>query len=162
MKTRKEFSAGGMVFRHLRIKNEEKKIPHFGPVREWLVCRNSQNMTWGFPKGLIGDKNKNEPAEEAALREVREEGGVVARIIPSVTVTTKYFYIWNGVRVDKTVIYFLMEYISGDPNDHDFEMSEVKFIPENEVVRLLDHEEDRKAFKKICHQMSLRSLTDRM
>jgi 8-oxo-dGTP pyrophosphatase MutT (NUDIX family) len=163
MKTRKEFSAGGIVFRYVKTKNENVKsdlkndskflILNSKFRREWLVCKHSLNKTWGFPKGLIGDEQKYELAETAAVREVREEGGVVARIIPNVSATTKYFYMWDGVRVVKTVTYFLMEYVSGDPKDHDFEMSEAKFVPENEVFHLLNHEEDRKAFKKICEQM---------
>ena len=68
----KEFSAGGIVFKKRKAKSVKRKIENI----LWLVCQHSQHKGWGFPKGLIGDTDQNEKKEVAALREVKEEGGV--------------------------------------------------------------------------------------
>ena len=137
MKIKKETSAGGIVYRQI----------------EWLVCRHSQHKGWVFPKGLIGDTVTDEPMEIAALREVEEEGGVKAKIVNPKPVTVSYSYRWNDLQVEKTVHYFLMEYISGDPKNHDWEMMDAKFIPKNEVIPLLTYPSDKEAFEEILRMM---------
>ncbi len=139
MKIKNETSAGGIVFRKFKI--------------EWLVCRHSQHKGWVFPKGLIGDSVINEPMDKAALREVEEEGGVKAKIINPKPVVVSYSYIWNDLQVDKTVHYFLMEYISGDPKNHDWEMMDAKFISEGEVKKILTYPSDKQAFEEILKMM---------
>lgn len=146
MNIKKETSAGGIVFRQLKISNFQFKI-------EWLVTQHSQHKGWVFPKGLIGDTVTDEPMEVAALREVEEEGGVKAKIMNPKPVTVSYSYKWNDLQIEKTVHYFLMEYISGDPKNHDWEMMDAKFIPENEVTPLLTYPSDREAFKEILTMM---------
>ncbi len=135
--SRREYSAGGIVYRK-----------HKGKI-EWLVTQHSQHKGWGFPKGLIGDKEKNEGVPAAALREVREEGGVDAKIVNDKTADVQYFYKYKGETVDKKVSYYLMEYTSGDPADHDWEVSEAKFLPEAEVKTILTFKSDKEAFEKI-------------
>ena len=44
-----------------------------------------------------------------------------------------------------------MEYLSGDPKDHDWEVSEAKFIPEDEVKKILTYKSDQEAFEKILN-----------
>ena len=56
-----EESAGGIVFKK---ENNETYI---------LVTQHSQHHGWGFPKGLI---DAGEDKQKAALREVKEEGGI--------------------------------------------------------------------------------------
>src|SRR5687768_5093605 len=80
MKYKKELSAGGIVF-----KKE-------GSNAVWLITQHSQHKGWGFPKGIIGDIADNEKVEDAALREVREEGGIVAKIVNDTQVEVKYKY----------------------------------------------------------------------
>ena len=74
MKIIYQTSAGGIVFK--------------GSL--WLICQHSQHKGWVFPKGLVGDNNKNESMEKAALREVGEEGGIKAKIIIKKPIKTKY------------------------------------------------------------------------
>jgi len=145
MKVKTETSAGGIVYRR-----DENK---------WLICQHSHHKGWIFPKGLIGDKETNESMEQAALREVEEEGGVKANIINPQPVIVKFKYQWQGsphakndnekVLVDKTVYYFLMEYISGDPKNHDWEMADAKFVSEDEVCKTLTYTSDKQAFQTI-------------
>lgn len=143
MKTIYQTSAGGIVFK--LVPNPQSLIPN----RLWLICQHSKHKGWVFPKGFVGDQVKNESNETAALREVEEEGGVKAKIVDKKPIETKYEYQWQGTLIKKTVFYFLMEYVSGDPKDHDFEMSEAKFATEDEVKKILTYPSDIQAFEKI-------------
>ena len=55
--------------------------------------------------------------------------------------------------VDKKVYYFLMEYISGDPKDHDWEVSEAKFVALDEVFETLDYKTDIVVLRKILTKL---------
>jgi 8-oxo-dGTP pyrophosphatase MutT (NUDIX family) len=160
MKTKIEISAGGIVYR---------KIYHLSSIiyhLQWLICQHSQHKGWVFPKGLIGDSEKNESMETAAIREVEEEGGIKAKIINHKPVKVLYRYVFtasappspkwlrrpskaSAVKVKKTVYYFLMEYVSGDPKNHDWEMNEAKFVTEEEIKKTLTYSSDKEAFEKI-------------
>ncbi len=144
LKIKFEISAGGIVYKKSNIKNQKSKIA-------WLIVQHSQHKGWVFPKGLVGDKNKNEDMRQAALREVEEEGGVKAKIISDKPISTNYQYMWEGVLIKKTVYYFLMEYLYGDPNNHDWEVSQAKFVSEDEVKKTLTYKSDKEAFEKILH-----------
>lgn len=139
MKTKTEVSAGGIVY---------KKV---GEKIMWLIGQHSAHKGWIFPKGLVGDTKKNEPMKNAALREVEEEGGIKARIVVSKPISVNYSYKWENTLIKKTVYYFLMEYMSGDPKNHDWEMSDAKFIDENEVVKTLTYNTDKEAFERILN-----------
>lgn len=143
MQTVKQTSAGGIVFK----KNQNSKIKDQKYL--WLICQHSQHKGWVFPKGLVGDAKENEAMEEAALREVEEEGGIKAKIINPKPVKTEYEYRWQGKLIVKTVYYYLMEYVSGDPKNHDWEMSEAKFVTEEEIKNTLTYPSDKEAFEKI-------------
>jgi 8-oxo-dGTP diphosphatase len=124
MKSRNEFSAGGVVFRRT-----EK-----GP--EVLVCKDASYHKWVLPKGLIG---KGESPQQAAVREVSEEVGVRARLVEALGDPEKYIYTSRGVRVFKAVYYFLMEYESGNEAEHDREMEEVKWTSIDEAIELMGY-----------------------
>ena len=147
MKIINQTSAGGIVYRE--VKNEKLKMKNL----LWLICQHSQHKGWVFPKGFVGDKNKNESNETAALREVEEEGGVKAKIINPESFITKYEYQFEGTLYKKTVYYFLMEYVSGDPKNHDWEMSDAKFVTEEEVKKILSYPSDIQAFLKVLQEL---------
>ncbi|OGK20340.1 hypothetical protein A2866_04645 [Candidatus Roizmanbacteria bacterium RIFCSPHIGHO2_01_FULL_39_8] len=144
MKFKTEISAGGIVFKKI-LNPQNSQTRNF----LWLITQHSQHKGWGFPKGLIGDTNSKESMEEAALREVEEEGGVKAKIASKKPVEVKYKYRFDDYLVDKTVFYFLMEYISGDPKNHDWEMMDAKFVSVDEVKKILTYKSDQEAFAKI-------------
>ncbi len=137
MRLKFETSAGGIIYK----KEDEKTL--------WLITQHSQHKGWTFPKGLIGDKNKDETKEAAALREVQEEGGVKTTIVDPEPITVNYAYRFEDILVKKTVYYFLMEYVSGDPANHDWEVAEAKFISEDEIQKTLSFKTDKEAFEKI-------------
>ena len=132
----KEFSAGGIVYKKL------------GQKRLWLVAQHSHHKGWVFPKGLIGDHKKGESSQETAVREVAEETGIKGKIITKLKDPVSYFYSWQGEKKFKTVEYYLMEYVSGETSDHDWEMSQVEWLSQNEVEKRLTFKSDKKAFKQ--------------
>ena len=82
------------------------------------------DLAWGLAKGGI---EADESTEQAAVREVREETGIAAEIEASLG-ETRYFYVWEDVRIRKTVHFFLMRATSGDPADRDDEMEDVQWF----------------------------------
>jgi ADP-ribose pyrophosphatase YjhB (NUDIX family) len=138
----KEFSAGGIVFR--RTNNQQTTANNLS----WLVCQHSQHKGWVFPKGFIGDHIEGESVKDTALREVKEETGVDAKILEKIKNPAGYFYVWKGEKRYKTVYYFLMEYLGGDITKHDFEMSKVEWWDEEKVKRDLTYKSDKEAFKE--------------
>ena len=51
-------------------------------------------------------------------------------------------------KIKKTVYYFLMEYVSGDIKEHDFEMENVEWLPINEVENRLTYKSDKEVWKE--------------
>ena len=137
-----EFSAGGIVYK----KGSSKTFI--------LVAQHSQHHGWVFPKGLIGDTKKGEKKEETAVREVEEETGIVAEIKTAFEPIT-YWYVFNNEKIKKTVYYFLMEYISGDIKNHDFEMENVEWIPVDEVLQRLTYPSDKKVWQEAKKMLEL-------
>lgn len=137
-----EISAGGIVFK--KVKSQKSEVKSL----QWLICQHSYHKGWVFPKGLVGDTKKDESMDTAALREVEEEGGVRAKIIDRLPKPVEYFYRFNRQLIKKTVYYFLMEYQSGDPKNHDDEMMDVKFVSADEVKKTLSYKADKKAFEE--------------
>ncbi len=128
-----EHSAGGIVFRL-----QQKK-------RQWLICKHSGYHKWALPKGIV---EEGETPEETALREVKEETGISARIIKKITPNVRYNYMKNGVFVDKRVEFFLMEYVSGDVDNHSWEMEDARWVSADEALSTLAFPDERKAFQK--------------
>ena len=139
MKIVNQTSAGGIVYKTV------------GNKKLWLITQHSQHKGWVFPKGLVGDTDSNESMEAAALREVEEEGGVKAKIISDKPIKTNYQYQWQGDLIKKTVYYFLMEYISGDPKNHDWEMMDAKFATVDKVKKTLTYKSDQEAFEQLLY-----------
>jgi 8-oxo-dGTP pyrophosphatase MutT (NUDIX family) len=133
MKSRSEISAGGVVFRR-------------SPVGiEILICKAASYHRWVLPKGLV---DKGEKLEQTALREVREEVGVRARLIDNLGEPEQYIFTFRGVRIFKKVYYFLMEYEQGSEQIHDHEMEEVKWVPIDDALTLLAYEGSREMVRR--------------
>ena len=65
---------------------------------------------WGLPKGAVSE---GETSEQAALREVNEETGLVASIVKQLD-TIEYFFRASGTLIRKRVDFYLMMYLSGE------------------------------------------------
>ena len=89
----RETSAGGVVFRM------DAGTPLF------LLIRDSY-ANWGFPKGHV---ETGEAAEEAALREVREETGLGELASRGLIDTIDWYFRFRGRLIHKSCHFFLME-----------------------------------------------------
>jgi len=85
--------------------------------------------------------------EETALREVEEETGIVGKIVRELESVT-YWYQFEGEKIRKTVYYFIMEYVSGSIDKHDFEMENVEWLKEDEVENRLTYKSDKEVWQK--------------
>ena len=139
-----EASAGGIVYKKDKTSGSKMK-----DIFLWLVIRHHKQGHYGFPKGHIGDIIPTESMREAATREVLEEGGIKTKIVSDKPVQTTYFFQRDGNLHQKTVNYFLMEYISGNTEDHDHEVAEAKFVDEKELMNTLTYNTDKVAFNKL-------------
>ena len=133
----RQVSAGGVVYRRASGRAEVAMV-RVGPKRRWQL-----------PKGIV---DEGEKPEETAVREVREEAGVNARIAAPLD-TIEYWYVGNDrdgrrVRFHKFVHLFLLEYESGDVADHDHEVDEARWVPLADAAAMLAFDSERKAMSQ--------------
>ena len=130
LRTATATSAGGIVVRY------EDGRPHLviGSRR-----RERDGRTWTLPKGT---PERDETAEETAVREVGEETGLEVRIIRPLD-HIEYWFVQSGTRIHKTVHYFLMEPTGGDLARHDHEFDQVRWIAFAEAASVLTFETER-------------------
>jgi 8-oxo-dGTP pyrophosphatase MutT (NUDIX family) len=129
MSTERERSFGGVVVRG-------------GEVLVITPAGRPQIST--LPKGGPQD---GEPPEATAAREVREETGVEARIVEHLG-DVRYRYRRGGVRVFKTVGFYLCDYISGDTADHDHEVEEARWMPLERALTELTYPGERRMIER--------------
>lgn len=104
-----------------------------------MRIRERSGASWVLPKGT---PSEGESAEQTALREVCEETGLQVRIVDHVG-AIEYFFTQDGVRIHKTVHFFLMEPTGGNLSDHDHEFDEVRWVPLAEAREMLTFPTER-------------------
>jgi 8-oxo-dGTP pyrophosphatase MutT (NUDIX family) len=130
VRVRHEHSAGGVVIRRAGA----------GPEVALAARRTRRgDLAWGLPKGLV---EPDEASEGAAVREVREETGLDARILEPLGDIT-YWYVWEGERVRKRVSFFLMEAVGGDVSAHDHEMEDVQWFPLKDALGVASYRSEK-------------------
>jgi 8-oxo-dGTP pyrophosphatase MutT (NUDIX family) len=101
--------------------------------------RERDGASWTLPKGT---PDNSETVEQTALREVKEETGLEVRISAPVG-AIEYFFTQSGMRIHKTVHFFLMEAVGGSLERHDHEFDEVRWVPIDEAMSLLSYPTER-------------------
>jgi len=86
-------SAGGVVY-----KKE-------GSETLWLLIQPKDTSRWQFPKGWI---EESETTQGAALREIKEEAGIIGEIIEKID-SPSWWFVEDGEKVFKTTTYFLVK-----------------------------------------------------
>ena len=141
---RTQRSAGGVAFRRV------------GERVEVVIVRVGTPGRWQLPKGIV---DAGESPEVAALRETREEGGVDAELVAPLE-TIEYWYVGDDagspesgqarerVRFHKFVHFFLLAYQSGDPADHDWEVTEARWATLDEALALLAFRSERAVLER--------------
>jgi len=136
LRTETQVSAGGVALRKTQRGLEVVLISVGDPPR------------WQLPKGLV---DPGETPEIAAIREVREEAGIVATL-SSLIDKVEYWYQSNRgnerVRYHKFVNFFLMWYQSGDVANHDREVHEARWFAVSDAVRALAFRSEQSVIEK--------------
>ena len=108
---------------------------------------------WALPKGHI---DPGERPEETALREVREETGVEARLEEKLG-DIRYVYTWEGERIFKVVSFYLVRAVRGRIGDIADEMrievEEARWLPLEEAPRLLAYGGEREMARKAIERL---------
>lgn len=131
VKTETQISAGGAAFRKTAAGLEVALISVGNPPR------------WQLPKGLV---DPGETPEVAALREVREEAGIVATSGGLIEKVEYWYQAKRGnerIRYHKFVNFFLMWYESGDVAHHDNEVNEARWFAASEAIDTLAFKSER-------------------
>jgi 8-oxo-dGTP pyrophosphatase MutT (NUDIX family) len=124
----REFSCGGVV-----VRGEDCIV--IVPTRR--AAGGAQVLA--LPKG---HPEEGESAADAALREVREEAGVEATMREKLG-DVRYWYQRDGRRIAKTVSFFMLDYVAGEPDDHDHEVEYARWIPLEEAAASLSYKGER-------------------
>ena len=136
IQTLEQISAGGAAFR-LNDSDYEIAIISVNPSRRWQL-----------PKGLI---DAGETPEIAALREVREEAGIETELLSKIE-TIEYWYVGDNrgerVRFHKLVHFFLLKFIQGDVENHDFEVVEARWVKAEDALEMLTFKSERDIVEK--------------
>ncbi|MGH7274368.1 MAG: NUDIX hydrolase [Nitrospiria bacterium] len=134
---KRQVSSGGVIYR----KRE-------GRCEVALILRSTRKgkKLWCLPKGLM---QGTESPEETARREVREETGLEGKVNEKLGEIQYIFYSpEEHSRIQKTVYFFLIEYLSGSVADHDSEVEEARWLPIETAIDLLVYETERDIVKK--------------
>ena len=124
----REISAGGVVVRG-------EQVVVIVPTRRG----SDGTRVLALPKGHV---DPGETAMQAAEREVREETGIVAEPVCELG-ESRYWYRRDGRTIGKSVSFYLFSYLSGDTEDHDDEVEEVRWIGLREAQSALSHAAER-------------------
>ncbi len=137
-KVTREFSSGGAVY-----KKEKGEIL-------WLVTKSAVSdlypkAVWRLPKGWI---DEGETTEETAIREIKEEGGVEAKIIKKIETVRYFFTTSDKNKILKFVTFYLAEWVGDLPEGFGEETSEIVWLPYEEALKKLSYSGERQVLKK--------------
>lgn len=121
-------SAGGVVFRRT------------GSGIEVALIATKGKSVWTLPKGLI---DPGEQPEQTAVREIREETGLIGRILAPLGEKSFWFYLKSeNMRCKKSVSYFLVECIGGAVEEFGPEVDDARWFPLDEALSMVSYRSD--------------------
>jgi len=153
----REISSGGVVLRqisgvwHVAVIEPQKNEPQKESLKPAKTPRKRSRARLTLPKGLV---DAGEKPQAAAVREVREETGIVAEPVTKLC-DNKYVYVrtWgDGERVFKIVSFYLMRYVSGEidilNSDMRIEVKQALWVPLADAARQLAYSNERKVLRQ--------------
>lgn len=134
-------SAGGVIFRKMSGEKE--------PEVALILVKGG--TVWTLPKGLIGNR---ESPEEAALREVGEETGLKGKLLEKIgDIHYWYYSAEENTRFKKTVNFYLLKYLSGSTEEHDFEVEASRWFPISEARQKVVYKGDKEILEKASRML---------
>jgi ADP-ribose pyrophosphatase YjhB (NUDIX family) len=126
-----ETSAGGLVV-----------ADHDRPPHALLIGRTDRQgrLVWSLPKGHI---ESGESPAAAAVREITEETGILAKVVTALG-TIDFWFVADGQRVHKTVHHFLLRPVGGSLSTADHEVTDVAWVPMADLADRLQHADERR------------------
>ncbi len=135
-----ETSAGGLV------------LDRLGPGASGaLIGRLDRRgrLLWSLPKGHV-EAGETEP--ETAVREVAEETGIRGTVVGKLG-TIDFWFVAEGRRIHKTVHHYLLRAVDPlhglDLSDEDVEVSEVAWVPLEDVASRLAYADERRLLDRV-------------
>ena len=128
LRTVDETSAGGLVVDHAT-----------GTAAVIGRLDRRGRLLWSLPKGHI---EEGETPEDTAVREVAEETGIIGEVLAPLGIID-FWFVADGRRVHKTVHHFLLRAIGGALSDADIEVTEVAWVPLDELGARLAYADER-------------------
>ncbi|KAB1502819.1 NUDIX hydrolase [Corynebacterium sp. 320] len=146
-----ETSAGGLVLSGLAEAVQPDGSVDLSTVYVALIGRLDRRgrLLWSMPKGHI---EPNESTYVTAEREVWEETGVEGTVLSELG-TIDYWFVSEGIRIHKTVHHHLLRFVDGELNDEDPEVTEVQWLPVNQLVERLAYADERRLARNAFDQL---------
>lgn len=130
-----QVSSGGVIFRN----------DNNGYVEIALVSV-KDGTVWCLPKGIV---ERGEKDDETAVREVMEETGLTGKVLGKIGDISYWYYIkGDNVKCRKTVHFYLLEYISGNTEGHNWEVDHAEWFTLDEALKKLSYKGDRQIVQK--------------
>lgn len=101
-------------------------------------------LRWSLPKGHV---EEGETHEQAAIREVEEETGISGRITARLG-SVDYTFVAQGRRIHKRVHHYLMVAVGGELSDADIEVTEVAWVPLDDLSSRLAYAGERRLVRR--------------
>ncbi len=130
-----ETSAGGMA---VRVIDGSAAVAVIGRINR------AGRLQWSLPKGHV---EPGETIEQAAVREVAEETGIIAEITAPLG-SLRYSFNSGRRRIHKQVHHFLMTAVGGELSDADVEVTEVAWVPLQRLPHILGYPAERRLVRR--------------
>jgi ADP-ribose pyrophosphatase YjhB (NUDIX family) len=102
-------------------------------------------LVWSLPKGHV---EQGESLEQTAVREAREETGIVGEVMAPLGLVD-YWFVAEGRRIHKTVHHFLLRAVGGELSNADVEVTEVAWVPLAEIPERLAYPDERRLIERV-------------